>query len=164
MNTIDCCNYICNRYSDTYKNGTKLGKIESGELDNHFTMSHMNSENQIKSGTNRLKNLLIVFGVCLSLFTITSFNNWGSSTEPIVAQEIQGLENCTSEQPEVNVIHAKFAQNNPTFKTHHNFIVSYLLQDTSFERKNKNSKVQADLLSNLKQLHKIILSQFVVAW
>lgn len=109
--------------------------------------------------SNRVKNLVIVFGVCISLFTISSFNNWISATEASIALEIQELKECKSGQSPSNVEEIRATPYEPKLKGHHNFIASYLLQESSFERKNKKFKEQSDFLGHLKQLHKIIITQ-----
>lgn len=108
---------------------------------------------------NRFKNLVILFGVCLGLFMILSFNSWISVTQASVAQEIQKPDENKPEEHLQNIDEISVAQRNLKIKTHHNFIASYLLQESSFERKNKNSEEHRNLISQLKQLHKIIISQ-----
>jgi hypothetical protein len=124
-------------------------------------MSQIISSNhkQISPKANRIKNFIIVFGVCLSLFTILSFNNWKSVTQASVAQEIHELKDCKSGELPNNIKGKCVVQHEQKLKTHHNFIASYLLQESSFERKNKKSKEQGGFLSHLKQLHKIIITQ-----
>ncbi|MCK5467582.1 MAG: hypothetical protein KAI99_03715 [Cyclobacteriaceae bacterium] len=121
----------------------------------------MISSNQqpISPKANRIKNFIIVFGVCLSLFTISSFDNWISVTQASVVQEIQELKDSKTEELPNNIEEICITQHEPKLKTHHNFIASYLLQESSFERKNKKSKEQGGFLSHLKQLHKIIITQ-----
>ena len=109
--------------------------------------------------TNRFKNSVIVTGVCLSIFMILSFNNWISSTEASVVQNIQRLEEIKPEGQLQNTKEIAVAQRNIKFKTHHNFIASYLLQESSFKRKNKKSEEHQNFVSHLKQLHKIIITQ-----
>ena len=124
-------------------------------------MLQMKSSNQkhIFPTTNRFKNSVIVTGVCLSFFMILSFNNWISSTEASVVQNIQRLEEIKPEGQLQNTKEIAVAQRNIKFKTHHNFIASYLLQESSFERKNKKSEEHQNFVSHLKQLHKIIITQ-----
>ena len=124
-------------------------------------MLQMKSSNQehIFQRTNRFKNLVIVFGVCLSLFMILSFNNWIMVTQATVAQEIQKSENVKPEGQLQKAKEIAVVKSNLKLKTHHNFIASYLLQESSFERKNTKSEEQQNLVSRLKQLHKIIITQ-----
>lgn len=110
--------------------------------------------NQTLRHTNYLKNLIVVFGVCLSLFTITSFNNWSSSEDTSLAQSSQGI----VEDKALNKNETPAAQQEQKFRTHHNFIASYLLQESSFERKVNKTEEKGDFFSNLKQLHKVIIS------
>ena len=124
-------------------------------------MLQMKSSNQkhIFPKTNRFKNSVIVTGVCLSFFMILSFNNWISSTEASVVQDIKKLEEIKPEGQLQNTKEISVAQRNLKLKTHHNFIASYLLQESSFERKNKKSEEHQNFVSHLKQLHKIIITQ-----
>ena len=124
-------------------------------------MLQMKSSNQehIFQRTNRFKNLVILFGVCLSLFMILSFNNWIMVTQASVAQEVQKFEEDKPEGQLQNTKEIAVAQRNIKFKTHHNFIASYLLQESSFKRKNKKSEEHQNFVSHLKQLHKIIITQ-----
>jgi hypothetical protein len=115
----------------------------------------LENQKQTLSKTNHTKNFIILFGACICLLTITSFNNWISSNEANATQGIQ----CTLETQ------VKIDKDTPSlkeeqkFKSHHNFIASYLLQESSFERKIKKTEERQDFFSNLKQLHKIIISQ-----
>lgn len=124
-------------------------------------MSHMVSSNQkhIFTKTNRFKNVVIFFGLCLSLFMISFCNNWIFSTETSITREIQELKDCKSEELPGNVEELHVTSQELKLKTHQNFIASYLLQESSFERKNKMSKEEGGFLSHLKHLHKIIISK-----
>lgn len=104
---------------------------------------------------NHLKNYILVFGVCLCFLTITSFNNWSSSDNTACSQVVQ----CELENQSKNVQKTLVAPKETKFKARHNFIASYLLQESSFERKTKNTEEKGSFFSNLKQLHKIIISQ-----
>ena len=161
MNTLFWIYILCLSLSVSYNYGTNLGKLGNRKIDDRITMLQMKSSNQehIFQRTNRFKNLVIVFGVCLSLFMILSFNNWISSTEASVAQDIQKLEEIKPERQLQNTKEIAVVKGNLKLKTHHNFIASYLLQESSFERKNTKSKEQQNLVGHLKQLHKIIITQ-----
>lgn len=113
------------------------------------------NKNQKLKDTNYLKKLIVVFGVCLSLLTVTSFSNWSSSDDEPIAQGSY----CIVEDQAINEKDQPPAQQEQKFRTHHNFIASYLLQESSFERKIKKTEERGDFFSNLKQLHKVIITQ-----
>ena len=121
-------------------------------------MVHTSSKFYTKSSTHLLKNLLIVIGICISLIAISFLNSRNSSSDLILTKASTELKN-TEENLAVSTYTSGVAENSSKVKTHHNFIVSYLLQDTSVERNTRNSPAQADLSSSLKQIHKIIISQ-----
>ena len=89
---------------------------------------------------------------------ISSFDNWKPSDEASVDNNNQEL-NASNIGSQVNFAEVKVSQQTTRQKTHHNFIVSYLLQEHSNERDNKKSKGRADFLSNLRQLRTIIFSR-----
>lgn len=125
-------------------------------------MSHMKFLNRTFGylDTNSFKNMVIVFGVCLSLFTITSYDSLSNSfqsssissdgltTDEIVAQQ-EDLENTDNTGP---ITEQKL-------KTHHNFIASYFLQESSIKREKKTSKEREEFIGQFLQLHKIIISK-----
>ena len=116
------------------------------------------NKKQIFSKTDYFKSLIIVFGTCLGLLTISSFDNWKSSDEQSIVQGTQEIKDCALEAHSATTTENCNLTESRTI-IHHNFIASYLLQESSFERKNKKSKIQSDLFSHLKQLHKIIITQ-----
>ena len=89
---------------------------------------------------------------------ISSFDNWKPSDEASVDNSNQEL-NVSNIGSQVNFAEVKVSQQTTRQKTHHNFIVSYLLQEHSIERDNNKSKDRTDFLSNLRQLHTIIFSR-----
>ncbi len=108
------------------------------------------------SQTNRIKNLVIVFGVGLGIFTFSSINNWEIySVDSNVSNEIEikinksesSIEKFNTEEKELKI------------KTHHNFIASYLLQESSIERKNTKTKLKSNIITSIRRLHKIIITQ-----
>lgn len=113
------------------------------------------NNNQTLKHTNYLKNLIVVFGVCLSFLTVTSFNNWASSDDASIAQASQ----CIVDDQAINEKETPTTQQEQKFRTHHNFIASYLLQESSFERKINKTEERGNFISNLKQLHKVIITQ-----
>lgn len=154
MNIKNLYRILLYTLSNSYNNGTNL---EEKDADNLITMPHMKSTNksQTLKQTIHLKNLIVLFGVCLCFLTVTSFNNWSSSDD---ASSAQGSQRIVEDQ----VIHKKeipTAKQEQKFRTHHNFIASYLLQESSFERKIKKTEDRGDFFSNLKQLHKVIITQ-----
>lgn len=113
--------------------------------------------------TNYFKNLVIVVGVFLSLLTFTSGNNW----EIYINDEADGkagkliVSNAGSDQN--NGKELTDSKNEQKLKTHHNFIASYLLQESTFSRKSEKNKEQSNFFTNLKQIHKIIIVQMLGA-
>lgn len=124
---------------------------------NRITFSNMKilNKKQSFSKTNNFKRLIIVFGACLGLFTISSFDSWNLTNE---TSKVQGVEACTSEKASVKILELNIDAEPKTIM-HHNFIASFLLQESSFERKNKKSKEQNNFFSHLKQLHKMLITQ-----
>jgi len=128
-------------------------------------MSQMNNTtyNQIKPIANYFKNLVIILGVFLSLLTFTSFNNWGKSVDTQDDGKVENLivSNAGSDQKNGNEL--TVSKNEQKLKAHHNFIASYLLQESTFSRKSEKNKEQSNLFTNLKQIHKIIIVQMLGA-
>ncbi len=114
------------------------------------------NNNQTLKHTNHLKNLIVVFGACLSFLTVTSFNNWASSDDASIAQ---GSQYIVEEDQVINEKETSAPQQEQKYRAHHNFIASYLLQESSFERKIKKTEEKGNFISNLKQLHKVIITQ-----
>ena len=100
--------------------------------------------------SNRFKNYVIIFGMCLSLFTITSFDSvsYDRSAE---------TKETKVEQHDAKCQQAKISQSNKQ-KTHHNFIASYLLEETSAKKEEKESGTELKFFSKLLQLHKTIFT------
>ena len=116
------------------------------------------TNNQSKPETIYLKNMVIVFGIFLSLLAFTSFTNWSNSIDTIDNENSEELMiNVNSVQSEV--LETVSIVNESKLKTHHNFIASYLLQESNFSRKVERNKDENNFFTNLKQLHKIIISQ-----
>lgn len=126
-------------------------------------MVHMNiSKGEFNFfGSNTFKNMIIVFGMCLSLFTITSFDFISGTREivdnsdnpemtEVISVEKQALQGDKSSSP-----------NEQKVKTHYNFIASYLLQESSVKRETKKTSNEQNIVSHLLQLHKIIISKTI---
>lgn len=114
---------------------------------------------KIKSSqTNRIKNLVIVFGVGLNIFALSSINNWKiKSVDSNFSNEIEMKIN----KPESSIEKLITAKKELKIKTHHNFIASYLLQGSSIERKITKSKFKRDIFTSIKRLHKIVITQAI---
>jgi len=111
--------------------------------------------------SNTFKNMVIVFGMAISLFTIISFDSVSqadATSTNIENQEIN--ENSIVSQARLND-ETNTSESEQKLKTHHNFIASYLLQESSVKRKSKKPKVQGDLIGHIIHLHKIILTKAV---
>ena len=131
------------------------------ETDDRFTMLRMKIyNNKLKFlSSNTFKNIIIVFGMALSLFTITSFDT--VSQADATATNIENQE-FDEELMDSNVqldSESATQKNNQKIKTHHNFIASYLLQESSGKRKIKKTDDQGDFIGHIIQLHKIIISK-----
>lgn len=117
-----------------------------------------NIKKQTISKKDHIRSLLLVFGACLGLFTVSSFNSWNSAPETLPVEDVKELVSCNSEAQS-----SRFVEINDTIEPkaimHRNFIASYLLQESSFERKSKKTNQQHNFFSHLKQLRKIIGTQ-----
>jgi len=128
--------------------------------DNRYFMSLMKPLKRTLNylDSNTFKNMIIVFGVALSLFTITSFesisnpsvNSMTGDKSQTQCDEKINEENSAIQKTDINV--SKKA------KTHHNFIASYFLQESSIKRERKKSEEGVDHMSRILQLQKIIIS------
>ena len=104
------------------------------------------------------KNSVITFGMCLSLFTITSFDSISGNDQQSAKANHQELatttQNCEQESALVSDEHKK--ENNQ--KTHHNFIASYLLEESSAKKEKETPETEIKFFSQLLQLHKTIMT------
>ncbi len=114
-------------------------------------------KNQTLKHTNRLKKLLIAFGACLSFLAVTSFDGWSSKDDGAIAKKSECIVNVSATTHQ----DAAASKKEKKFIAHHNFIASYLLQESSFERKIKKTEERGSFFSYLKQLHKVIIKQTV---
>lgn len=122
-------------------------------------MVHMKSRSSITKflNSNTFKNSVIVFGMCLSLFTITSFDGISESRKSnskIVAQESDNSDQQELLRPDQS--DSKQVQKQ---KASHNFIASYLLQESSTKREDKKSNSEGKIINHLFHLQKIIISK-----
>lgn len=123
-------------------------------------MVHTSSNPYKKSTKNFLNNFLVVVGICISLIAVTYLSNGQPASDPNLSKDNTELITADEESAGTTCT-TNVEENQAQVKTHHNFIVSYLLQDNSIDRNTVNSPAQTDLLSNLKQVHKIIISQSI---
>ena len=108
--------------------------------------------------SNFFKNAVITFGMCLSLFTITSFDSVSGKDHP--SQQAASMEqsaDSNSNQQESRSLTDQPAKQNVQ-KTHHNFIASYLLEESSAKKEEKNPESEIKILGQLLQLHKTIVT------
>ena len=126
-------------------------------------MLHMKISNRKLNffGSNTFKSMVIVFGMCLSLFCITSFDSISGTME--IADN-----GVNPEMTEVKLVEQQAIQKDKSsfpheqkVKTHHNFIASYLLQESSVKRENKKTNNKQNIVGHLVQLHKIIISKTI---
>ena len=107
--------------------------------DNRYFMSLMKpltrTLNYMESNT--FKNIIIVFGVALSIFTITSFESISNPSENSFANEGTQIQ-CEDKIGEENLAIDKSDINSSRkAKTHHNFIASYFIQESSIKRERR---------------------------
>ncbi len=126
--------------------------------DNRYTMSplNLNSKKGAVHKSNKFKNIIIVFGMGLSLLIVSSTTRGVISAEEKITSEIREFNKC--EKMNETSIENKVANDNQNNKSHHNFIASYLLHESGYERKNKKSKEHGKLLGNIIKFHKFIIS------
>ena len=111
--------------------------------------------------SNGFKNAIIIFGFCVSIITITSYdsisNNGPSDLAMIVdTQHMPDVSSMACEQENENVILRKEHK----VSNRHNFIASYLLQESSHKRERNSSDEGRNFFSNLRHLHETILVNF----
>ena len=119
----------------------------------------MKSSNKISIlySSNKFRNVLLIFGVCVSIVLISSFRNSNQTNPELVAQFAQlsieaGLDSFSDEENQD-------ALSDPKSVKYHNFLASYFLQESSVERTSKRSGEDRELLSSLKGFHNIIISK-----
>lgn len=133
----------------------------STETDDRITMAHMkilNTKNKFLNSES-FKNMIIVFGMAISLFTITSFDTISqadASAKNIENQEFH--ENATVSQADSNY-QSNATKDDQKLKTHHNFIASYLLQESSVKRNAKKADTEGNFVGGILRLHKIIITK-----
>ena len=112
--------------------------------------------------SNTAKNMIIVFGVALSIFTITSFESVSNTNKDLSAkeevkqpntEEMEVVGETDSEKP--SVINSKKS------KTHHNFIASYFLQESSIKRERKTADSEVGTVGKILHIHKMLMSAVV---
>ena len=122
-------------------------------------MLEMNDNKQDNKKPNSMRAVIFIFGSCLSIFMLCSISNNISATSRFLLESGQQLVERDMElQKPVGEITT--LENGRKFKAHHNFIVSYLFQESSFERINKNAETQSDFVSNIKQIHQLVFKNF----
>ena len=95
----------------------------------------------------------------ISLFTITSFDTISqadASAKNIENQEFH--ENATVSQADSNY-QSNATKDDHKLKTHHNFIASYLLQESSVKRNAKKADTEGNFVGGILRLHKIIITK-----
>ena len=108
---------------------------------------------------NGFRNAIIIFGFCVCIIAITSYDsisNVGQS-KFITSEEFHGVVEGESQNDQMKSLSKKEHKiSNP-----HNFISSYLLQE-SYQKRERNSKnEESNLFRNLRQLHKTIFIKVV---
>lgn len=107
--------------------------------------------------SDRFKNYVIAFGMCLSVFTITSFDSVTKDKRAEVKKEGIELSSASCQNTDTKS-KTDIVDKQSKHKTHHNFIASYLLEESSAKKEEKDSGTETKFLGRLLQLHKTIIS------
>ncbi len=122
-------------------------------------MSQSKLKNLIYIQQRKLRFIILLLGVSVSIFALSSnFNENKDSDKALKGMDVLLVENDLSPESQVIKAEMPIPETKPKLKMHHNFIVSYLFQESSFERKNNNSEGHTDFVSSLKQMHKVIIN------
>ena len=105
---------------------------------------------------NGFKNAIIVFGFCISILTITSYDSISNSSQSGIVSSHRTAEVQKPESHDALKIEKKTLKKEQKSNNYHNFIASYLLRESSFKRKNKKSSEENSFLRSLRDLHKTI--------
>ena len=127
------------------------------------TMKDLNKTVTVLS-SNTFKNSIIAFGFCLSIFTITSFDNLSAQTENTFAEHInaeQMVESNLGESNSSGAITNTQQSEDQQLRTHRNFIASYFLQESSVKRDKKREDKQGDVIGHLLQLPKVVFKNAI---
>ena len=111
--------------------------------------------------SNIFNNAVIVFGICLSLFTITSFDSMSNDDQLAAKVEYQEQTDASICQLQESKDIDDSSKKENKLKAQHNFIASYLLEESSAKRETKNNETKSNFLGQLLQLHKTILSNAI---
>jgi hypothetical protein len=123
-----------------------------------ITMSHTKFKKQIYQQRKQLRFIILMLGVSVSVFAITSnCNKISASGRALEEVKVQLISNDNSSESTAIMSETTVNDTKPKYKIHHNFIVSYLFQESSIERVNKNPNGQSPFVSNLKQMHQVII-------
>ena len=109
------------------------------------------------TNSNTSRNAIIIFGFCVSFITITSFESISNTKQSDLAvynqekilDDFDAQKGCDCEKEE--------AKSNQKIKTRHNFIASYLLQESSRKRENKKANQEGSLIRSLIDIHRTII-------
>ena len=130
-------------------------------------MDIMKTSNHILAflDSNKFKNFVIVFGLCLSLFTITSFDSVSGERSTEIDEEQVDCLPLDADEVKAEATPAKVeAKKEKKTKTYHNFIASYLLQESSVDRQNKKKEKETTIIGNLAELRRMIFSTSIRIW
>ncbi len=86
------------------------------------------------------KNLILVFGICISLVVVSSFF-------PFPETGLTNGQKSMEKAPKIHELDSTVLINHNR-KIHHNFLASYLLQESSLERKSQVSAKRNSLFLN----------------
>lgn len=107
------------------------------------------------------KNVIIFFGFVLSIFTITSFDSFSNSEKEFSVNEIQQSLIDQKGDIEEAMLDNASVNNSKKAKTHHNFIASYFLQESSIKRERKTPDNEVGTAEKILYLHKILMSAVI---
>jgi len=122
---------------------------------NHKSMKPINNILTIYK-SNHFRNYSIVAGVILSLFIIFSFRIDNKITTQPNSGDLATIEQSVDEQ---NTTVAEGNQQEKYSAKYHNFLASYFLQESSVDRSKKKSEEKRNVISNIKELHHLIISR-----
>jgi hypothetical protein len=124
-------------------------------------MPQMNNDKHIHSQQSRMRLVVFIFGASLTVFMIYfSGDKISASGRALLESGLQFTENDMAIDLQSSVGEVTIEDTRRKFKAHHNFIVSYLFQESSFERKNRNAETNTDFVSNIKQVHQLVFKHF----
>jgi hypothetical protein len=103
---------------------------------------------------------LIIVGVCVSLFLVSSFRNSNQTNSDLVSQ----FTSFNYEEEMADIVGVPAEKNQDMLSSHksvkyHNFLATYFLQESSVERTSKLRGEEKELFAGLKGFHNVIIAK-----